>query len=218
MRNSIDLPSFRAALLSMCDGVVVAREELIRLDAFAGDGDLGATLATGFKAVKTTLDTTEYPDVGAMLVAVGGELGRRAPSTLGTLLSSAFIRMGKVMTGKNEVDGFDFVAMLRGACEAIEQRGGVTTGQRTILDAIDPSARAASEAQIAHPDITTVILAAAQAAKVGAAETATMAPQVGRAAWIGARVIGEPDAGATAWAVILEAFAWGARNGTVIGA
>jgi dihydroxyacetone kinase-like protein len=212
MPDAIDLAAFRAALCDTCDGVVAAREELIRLDALAGDGDLGATLATGFKAVRVLIDSTEYSDIGSMLTDVGRELGRRAPSTLGTLLSGAFARMGKAVAGKAAVDGADLSDALRAACDAIEQRGGVTTGQRTILDALEPSARAAREAQAANVSVVAVVARAAEAARTGAAATARMEPQVGRAAWIGSRVVGEPDAGATAWAVMLEAFAVGVAH------
>ncbi len=38
----------RAALVHTCDCIAREREQLCALDAAAGDGDLGVTLATGF--------------------------------------------------------------------------------------------------------------------------------------------------------------------------
>jgi phosphoenolpyruvate---glycerone phosphotransferase subunit DhaL len=205
--DTLDLAGFRQALLDTCDGVIAARDELIRLDALAGDGDLGATLATGFKAIRVLLEGEEFQDVGTMLVAVGRELGRRAPSTLGTLLSGAFSWMGKATMGLNVLSASQFGEALSAAGDAIRDRGGVTAGQRTVLDAIEPSAIAACAAAESGSGFAATAGLAAQAARRGAAETAGMEPQVGRAAWIGNRVMGEPDAGATAWAVLLEAFA-----------
>jgi phosphoenolpyruvate---glycerone phosphotransferase subunit DhaL len=207
--DQLDLAGFRLALLDTCDGVVNARDELIRLDAVAGDGDLGATLATGFTAVRTLLETQQFEDVGTMLTALGRELGRRAPSTLGTLLAGAFGRMGTQVKGVLNLSPEQLTDALSAAAEAVADRGGVTVGQRTVLDAMEPSARAAAAAAAEGSDVATVASRAAQAARQGAADTARMSPQVGRAAWIGDRVIGEPDAGATAWAVILDAFAAG---------
>lgn len=207
MADVLDLPDFRTSLLDTCDGVVAARDELIRLDAAAGDGDLGLTLATGFKAVQAMLESEEFADIGSMLLAVGRELARRAPSTMGTLLAAVFAQMGSQTKGLTTMSGAQFGEALVAGGAAIRDRGQVTVGQRTVLDAIDPSAQAASSAAALGSSFVVVALKAAKAARAGAAETAQMEPQVGRAAWIGTRVVGTPDAGATAWAVMLEAFA-----------
>lgn len=207
MADALDLHDFRHSLLETCDGVVAARDELTRLDAAAGDGDLGATLATGFTSVRTLLEAEEFGDIGTMLVAAGRELGRRAPSTMGTLLAAAFARMGSQAKGLTVLTTAQFGEALVAAGAAVRERGQVTVGQRSVLDAIDPSAQAACSAAASGSDVVAVVTMAARAARDGAAETSRMEPQVGRAAWVGARVVGLPDAGATAWAVLLEAFA-----------
>jgi phosphoenolpyruvate---glycerone phosphotransferase subunit DhaL len=205
--GTLTLAELRLSLLDTCDGVVAARDELTRLDALAGDGDLGETLATGFTAVRNLLESGEFEDVGAMLTAVGRELGRRAPSTLGTLLAGAFGRMGTQSRGLQALGPAQFAAALGAAVTAVADRGGAAVGQRTVLDAMEPSARAANQAAAAGSGMAEVAASAARAAQEGTVESAALEPQVGRAAWIGARVIGEPDAGATAWAVLMEAFA-----------
>ncbi|MDB5374111.1 MAG: dhaK, partial [Belnapia sp.] len=49
--------------------------------------------------------------------------------------------------------------------------------------------------------------AAADAAEAGVAATAAMSPRLGRASYLGDRVLGVPDAGAAAVAVWLRALA-----------
>src|SRR3954447_19560025 len=87
-------------------------DELCRLDAAAGDGDLGTTLSIGFDHVSTMLDGLEAQTVGDVLRGVGRELARNAPSTLGTLLGTAFIRSGAVCADDSAADPAVLAKML----------------------------------------------------------------------------------------------------------
>ena len=74
----------------------------------------------------------------------------------------------------------------------------------TMLDALVPAADAFW--RLARGEGATLALrAAATAAEAGAAATATMRPGLGRASYLGDRVIGIPDGGATAVALWLRA-------------
>ena len=156
-----------------------AAGELGRLDAQAGDGDLGTSLTTGFAAAAAAAGALTEADPPAVLTAVGRALATQAPSTMGTLLGTVFLR-GAAVVGP-VLDGSGVVAVLDAGCAAVEQRGGVVTGQRTVLDALRPSATAAETAAGAGQNLAGVLAAAARAASEGAAATASMEPQVGRA-------------------------------------
>jgi dihydroxyacetone kinase len=203
----------RASLSLACDRIGSSTEELCALDAAAGDGDLGATLATGFKAVAEKLrDLGEVPP-GAMLVQVGHELADKAPSTMGTLLAWAHITAGRELDGADALSPDDVATFFRSAQKAVSDRGKAKAGERTILDAMFPSADAAERVASEGQDVVGVFRSAAAAAASGAEATAGMSPRHGRAGWIGERAKGRPDAGATAWAIYVLALADGVSLG-----
>jgi dihydroxyacetone kinase len=212
--TALTATQLRVAVLAVCEAVIDARDELGRLDAQAGDGDLGATLSTGFSSVRDRLDAEEPPDPRAVLLLVAGELGRRAPSTMGSLLSSSFRRAAGRVRGLSEIGPDDVAGMLEAMAEDVHEVGGASEGQRSVLDAMGPAARAAREVADAGGSVQLAAGAAARAAEAGASATAGMTAEVGRAAWIGSRVLGVKDGGATAFAVILHAFAAGLASET----
>lgn len=203
---------FEQALLLAGDRVIAAREELCALDAAAGDGDLGATLAVGFGHVRNALDADpDGGEIGAMLAKAGGELARKAPSTIGALLATAFLRAGTTLSGVEGMQASEVAILLRVAATAVAERGGAAAGQRTILDAMLVAAEAAEAAALRGIDGPETLQIAATAAKVAAQATAEMEPQLGRAGWIKDRAWGTPDAGAVAWAIFLDGLADGCR-------
>ena len=192
--------------------VCAAQDELCALDAAAGDGDLGATLAMGFTHLNRWLETFDGDDVGALLFAYGAELARTAPSTIGTLLATAYMRAGKQVSGLTELQGPDVAALLEAAANGVAERGRADVGQRTILDAMFPSSSAAADAVEQGRDAQDAMRAAAIAARAGADATAQMEPQHGRAGWIKDRARGLEDAGAVAWAIYLGGLADGCNT------
>jgi phosphoenolpyruvate---glycerone phosphotransferase subunit DhaL len=209
---SLDAAAFRAALTVAADQVRGARDELCRLDAAAGDGDLGATLEAGFAAVREQVEQSDSDDVGAVLKDVAMLLARTAPGTIGTLLATAFLRAAKPLDGKGALDGADVATLFETAASGVAERGKAEAGQRTVLDAMFPSAEAARAAADSGADVAATLAAAAKAAHEGAEATAEMEPQLGRAGWIGQRAKGLPDAGATAWAVFAEGLSGGVAH------
>jgi phosphoenolpyruvate---glycerone phosphotransferase subunit DhaL len=206
--SAIPFETFRGALLAAGDRVCAAQEQLCALDAAAGDGDLGTTLSKGFTAARGPVEGwAGEPDCGAVLTELGRVLAREAPSTMGTLLATAFMSAGRSVAGSAELDAEAVATILRSAANNVAERGGATSGQRTVLDALEPAAAAAESAVAAGDEPSRVLHAAASAAQAGAAATAAMEPAHGRAAWIGERAAGQPDGGAFAWSVYLTGLA-----------
>ncbi|MDQ3686055.1 MAG: DAK2 domain-containing protein, partial [Acidobacteriota bacterium] len=102
----------------------------------------------------------------------------------------------------------DIVAMLRAAAAGIQQRGGASLGDKTLLDALVPAIDAL-EAGFSDPvlDRSAALRAASDAATRAARETAGLIAKRGRASYTGERSVGSPDAGAVAIAVILQEIA-----------
>ena len=207
--QAVSVPVLRAAMIGACDRVSAERDELCALDAVAGDGDLGVTLAAGFAQVRSALKQLNDDDAGQLLAEAGSQLARKAPSTIGTLLGTAFMRAGAAVQGVTEVEPKHVTLLLRAALEGVAERGGAQPGQRTIVDALDGAVRAAADAEAQGFSAQDVFLRAAEGAASAAEETASMEPQHGRAAWLPDRARGSQDAGAVAWAVYLGALADG---------
>ncbi|HVW18842.1 MAG TPA: DAK2 domain-containing protein [Solirubrobacteraceae bacterium] len=206
--STISLPELRDALRSASERMLAARDELCALDAVAGDGDLGATLATGFTHAIEALDGPEGSgDASALLTQIGAAMARKAPSTIGALLATAFIRGGQALDHASDLGPAQLAGMLAAGSAGVAERGRVTTGQRTVVDAMEPAAKAATAAAERGEGVPVVLRDAAIAARAGAVATAEMEPQVGRAGWIADRARGSADAGAAAWATFLEALA-----------
>lgn len=94
--------------------------------------------------------------------------------------------------------------MLRAAAKGIQDRGGASLGDKTLLDALLPAIdRLEAELGRAHSDGgVAAVDTMAQTAEEAAQATSVLQARRGRASYTGERSIGSPDAGAVAIGVI----------------
>lgn len=188
-------------IVAIANGVADHRDELNRLDGVAGDGDLGLTASTAAAALRALVGSGEFAALseGDALRRCGREIASKAPSTGGTLIAFALMAAGKAPVDASAPATARAATYLRAAADTLAARGNVKPGDRTMLDALLPAVevleRGGSPAE------------AASAASAGATATASMAPTVGRAAWLAERARDHEDAGAR---LIALAFAAGA--------
>ena len=182
----------RAAGLAVAAALEAAEARLTELDAAAGDGDLGLSMARGAAAIRA-LPEGAWGDPATALAALGEALRRALGGSSGPFYATGLLRAARAVG-----EGADWPAALRAGIAAIAELGGARPGDRTMLDALAPAAEALAEGGLA---------AAAEAAEQGAAATAAMVPRLGRASYLGARAVGVPDAGAAAVAVWMRALA-----------
>ena len=173
-----------------------AKEQLTALDAAIGDGDLGITMSRGAEAVLEGLVSPEN-DVGEILLRAGMIFNDAAPSTMGALLGTAFIAMGRQSRGESQIDLRDIAHMVEAADEAVRARGGAKIGDKTMLDALVPARAALQRAAQAGAGLLAAFSAAGVAAQEGLRSTVRLESSAGRARWLGQRTIGHQDAGAT---------------------
>lgn len=182
---------FIAALHTLADGLEANSEEFTQLDSEAGDGDLGLT--AGKIAAGIRLALAEPGDsVKQLVLNLGKEISKAAPSTFGTLYASGFLAAGLAINDDDD-PLVQLAAGLQAAFDKIAMRGKSEEGQRTLLDALGPATRAVNSAS----DMAGALSAAAEKAGEGVEATKAMDPQHGRAGWIGERAKGIADAGAT---------------------
>ena len=174
------------------------------LDAVAGDGDFGFSLARGFENVIAEWDEYDRSDLGTFIQKVATTMSGRIGGTSGPIWGTAFLRAAISVKDKNDISQADVVAMLRSAVEGIMKRGGASLGDKTLLDALVPLTDAIEADLDKGLDGKAVAQHAAEVARTAAEETAKLEAHRGRASYIGERSIGSPDPGAIAMAVLAE--------------
>jgi len=182
-------------LVTICDRLIALETELNRLDARAGDGDTGSTVAAGARSLLAQTARLPLADRPATLARIGDLLATSMGGSSGVLLSIFFTAAAKARAGKA-----DMPAALLSGLERMTFYGGAHPGDRTMVDALDPALKALAEGGLR---------AAAMAAAQGAEATRSMRKaKAGRSAYIGERELdGVMDPGAHAVAQVFAALA-----------
>jgi dihydroxyacetone kinase-like protein len=188
---------------------------LTALDQKIGDGDHGINMDRGFAAIIAMLDGREAPAADTTDAAATADTLRQAGKTListvggaaGPLYGTAFLRAAGALAGDHPSTAAAFVAALEAATGGIAALGKAAEGEKTMLDALFPAARAARESLDGGGDLAAVVGAAHDAADAGATATIPMLATKGRASYLGERSIGHQDPGATSSALLLGVLA-----------
>ena len=174
------------------------RDFLIALDGKVGDSDLGITMSKAFAAAAEAVHAEEQ-DVGiAKLLRVAGAImARVAPSTMGTLTATGFLRASKACEGVSEIGTNEVAAFWRAYRDGIAERGKAKVGDKTLLDVLDPIAVTLEAQAVSGASLKDALAAAAKAGEDALEATKTMVAQHGKAAAFQEKTIGLQDAGAT---------------------
>jgi dihydroxyacetone kinase len=206
MTNPIDGKTVVATVERVAARMQALRDELTRLDAAVGDGDLGITASKGASAVLDYMEANDPgDDLGKFLAGMGMAFNRAAPGTMGTLIATALMRAGKVARGEASLDPSILAQMLEAADVGIQERGKAKPGDKTVIDALHPAAEAFSDALERGENLEAAGDAMLQAAREGRDAIVPLRSQVGRASWVGERTENQPDPGAVLCVEILEA-------------
>lgn len=190
--------AFFSALEKACRALVSAEPELTEMDRLVGDGDIGHSLSAGANALLEAVGDWRGQPIDRVLHQVGMTLRRVVGGTSGPLYAAFAIAASQTMQ-EGSADLAAFARAFVTGTEAITRLGGAQAGDRTMVDALLPAAAVlAASGQLAD---------AAFAARKGADATAQMQPRRGRSSYIGERVIGHPDPGAVAVAILIETIA-----------
>ncbi|WP_062219664.1 dihydroxyacetone kinase family protein [Aureimonas sp. D3] len=205
-----EMEAMRRVSLAVMSAMEAAEAELTDLDARAGDGDLGASLARGAEAVRA-LPSGAWADPPTALRSMADALRRAIGGSSGPFYATGLMRAARELAIGTS-DARAVAAAMKAACDAIAELGGAQEGDRTMLDALCPAARAVSDSVAAGEALPTAFAKAEEAARDGAAASAQMAPRLGRASYLGERALGIPDAGAVAVSIWLCAIAEALRS------
>lgn len=201
-------------LLDKMSEIIIRNEvPFCELDAHAGDGDFGMSIAKGFRQLKR-----EWPeimahsrsDIGTFLNACSLVIMEHCGGASGPIWGSAFRSAGKAVGAETEISVAGFADMMQAAVSGIQSVGersfgrGAVVGDKTLVDALVPCADSWTASGQAGEDFKTAFAKGAAAAAEGARKTEAIAARMGRAGTVGDRSIGYPDAGAYALGVIFK--------------
>ena len=192
----------RRVTLKIATALVGAERQLTDLDAAAGDGDLGLSMARAAEALRMLPDSA-WATPPLALTQMATVLGRAMGGSSGPFYATALMRAARGLP--DDPAPRDWAQAFAAAVASITELGGAQSGDRTMVDALHPAAIAFGAALEAGAAPGVAWQRAVQAAQDGAAATARMYPRLGRAAYLGERVLGTPDAGAVAATVWLAA-------------
>jgi dihydroxyacetone kinase-like protein len=188
------------------------RAYLTQLDAAIGDGDHGINMHRGMSAVLAKVDAAAgEQDIGALLKTVGMTLVSTVGGAGGPLYGTLFLQMGMATTGKGELAPDDWAAALEAAIAGVQARGKAEPGDKTMIDALAPGRDVLKAALADGASFGDALRRSAGAAEQGMRDTVPLVARKGRASYLGERSAGHQDPGATSSHLLLKAAAetWG---------
>ena len=142
MTAPLTAPRLAAALAGIAAALGAAEEELNRLDAELGDGDLGGTLASIAGAVAPILPELP-PDIGTALGLIAARMASVSGSSFSGLLIIGLRRAGRRAAGRTEMVSDEVRNLLQESLSIMIERSGAALGDKTVLDGLAALANAA---------------------------------------------------------------------------
>lgn len=170
------------------------KDYLVELDSKAGDGDLGISMSSGFKAVIES-DAMGKKTLKKFLMSAGMVINEASPSSLGTIIFMGLLGGAKYVGDSETLDANGVGEFFMAAANNIMTKTGSKPGEKTILDSVIPAAESLINST---EDLTAAISTAYEVAKKGMLSTKDMQAVHGRAAYYQEKSIGFQDGGATA--------------------
>lgn len=180
------------------------RAFLIALDGKVGDSDLGITMSKSFAAAAEAVAAAEAgTPIGQMLRTAGVVMAKAAPSTMGTLTATGFLRGSQALAPAGSLGVAEAASFWRAFRNGVAERGKAKLGDKTLLDVLDPIARTLEGAADRAEPLPEALSRAVAAAEEALENTKTMVAQHGKAAAFGEKAMGLQDAGATVGVLIV---------------
>ncbi len=203
--SSLDIEDLRKMVSHIAKRIDENKEMLSELDAVAGDGDHGVGMHRGFSAVMNKMERYDNNDLGAFFKMVGMTLISTIGGATGPLFGTIFYNGSRVLAGKTEIGLEDFASAFKSGLEGVKTRGGAQVGDRTMVDSLEPAVMALEKASEEGLSLEEALERATIAAEKGVEATKGLVAKKGRSVYLGERVLGYEDAGATSIYLIFRA-------------
>ncbi|OPA73337.1 dihydroxyacetone kinase [Paenibacillus selenitireducens] len=215
-QNQMSLHNIIYLIDQMSEVIIENEVPFCELDAHAGDGDFGMSVAKGFKQLKAEwkdILAHHATDIGSFLDACSLIIMEHCGGASGPIWGSAFRAASKQVGNKQVLSVNEVADMMAAVVKGIQDTGersfgrGAVVGDKTLIDALVPLAESWKLSAERGDDIKSASKKAAEAAVQGAKQTEAIVARMGRAGTVGERSIGYPDAGAYALGVIFTELA-----------
>ncbi len=182
-----------AIITKVCDTLISAEAALNTLDAKAGDGDTGSTVAVAARSIKLGLGKLPLANTAQTCSALSDHFSRSMGGSSGVLMAIFFAAAGHAAR-----DGQLWQQSLAAGLAKMMEYGGAKPGDRTMVDALVPA--------LAILNSGGNLDQAAKAARKGADATQRMVrANAGRSSYVSASNLkGVTDPGAEAVALLFE--------------
>ena len=168
----------RTAAFFAAQALLEQEAVLTDLDARAGDGDLGSSMARGAAAVMA-LPASSWASPCDALSGMGQALRRAIGGSSGPFYATALFRASRSLSGIGAPTPIDWATAFVAAAAAVSELGGAEVGDRTMVDALRPAADAFEAAIRAGESAAPAWKKAVAAAQAGRDATAGMRPRLG---------------------------------------
>ena len=183
------------------------KEALIALDGKVGDSDLGLTMAKGFAAADAAVAGLVDATIETQIKTAGAAIARAAPSTMGTLMATGFMRGSAATKDCDAIGTAELARFWTAFYEGCAQRGRAKVGDKTVLDVLHPIAETMSQQAAAGADLPSALSAAHARSVVALEESKDLVAQHGKAAAFQEKTRGIQDAGSTVAVILIETMA-----------
>ena len=201
-KENLDLSDTIEMVKQVALSIIDSEPYLTDADRNLGDGDHGLGMERGMKAVIEKIESSSFNQISDVFKSAGMAMMSSMGGASGALFGTLFRNGGKALDGEETLNSDGLKSFLNAANEGVKSRGGASHGDKTMIDALEPAAREASE-NISLP-LYELISLVSQAADRGKEESKDMIATMGRAKTLGERSLGHPDAGACSVAIILK--------------
>jgi dihydroxyacetone kinase-like protein len=204
--QELTIQDIKAIILRCKEIMEKNRDYLIDLDSAMGDGDLGLTMTRSFGAACEEVEHSTETDAGKLFMKIGMAMAKAAPSTMGTLIATGFMKGGNSIIGSRPIRLAELSVFFSAFTQGIIDRGKSGPGKKTIIDAMQPAAISLSHSVSTKKTLEEAINDAYIAAKRGVEDSKQMKAEYGRAAYYQEGSIGKQDPGATAGMFMMQGF------------
>ncbi|CEQ24799.1 dihydroxyacetone kinase subunit DhaK [Paraclostridium sordellii] len=214
--NILTLDNMIYIVDKMSEVIIKNEVPFCELDAHAGDGDFGMSVAKGFKQLKREwkeITSNEKLSIGEFLNDCSMIIMEHCGGASGPIWGSAFRSAGKSIGNKKEINVKDFADMMKVSVKGIQSTGersfgrGAVVGDKTLVDALVPCANSWETSAKNNDSFKEAFVKGAKEAVKGAKSTEQIVARMGRAGTVGERSLGYPDAGAYGIGVIFTEIA-----------
>ncbi len=190
----------------VCKAGIDARETLNNLDSECGDGDAGDTLATACNAILSNIQYFSVGDINLSFKRIARCLTDVVGGTSGPLYAVFFIRAAEAFcsntTNKEWKSISNWEKAVRNGISGIEELGGCSLGDKTMLDALYPVYDLLKDMKAESEDSMEHLI---QVAKEASEKARNLEARAGRARYVQGRGLGKVDPGAYAVHLLLKA-------------